>query len=455
MTENLRTRAVVVGESIIYLISSVLEPPASVVTTAISDLRLSTFVASIYAASLDKTLSRTPGTTILAPENPSFAALGLVMSYLLLPAARSELRSVLRYHVIDEVLYLDDFPAGGARRYPTLNGAEIFVERQTGGNATLAVHGPTVGGRPANGETRDARVFEGDVLTETGVLHIIDQVELPPDLNIGIAKILKGGKLSTFADLVRAANMSWVLDGKAPPTNEDEDAGLDTSGLGNGGGGRKNKDRLKRKAKPDRAYTLLCPTDKALARLNLTALLADPPALSALVKLHIIPTSAFAPLATDGRPLALADERVYPTLLDVHEGGDSQYGSVAFRRWGDDEWMVGVKGARGASGATDAARVVAFGRASPWYLPDEEGGDDDGRETLRRLRASGSRLAGGGGVLAIDAVLLPYEPGWWRRWGWIVLLVVLGGAVLACVTLLALKLWRGREKPYEPLEGEE
>ena len=46
--------AVQVGDSIIYLLASVLEPPSSVVTTAVSDLRLSTFVAAVYAASLDK-----------------------------------------------------------------------------------------------------------------------------------------------------------------------------------------------------------------------------------------------------------------------------------------------------------------------------------------------------------------------------------------------------------------
>ena len=105
-----------VGDSIIYLISSVLEPPASVINTAVSDLRLSTFVASIYAASLDQNLSTAPAVSYLVPDNSAFTSLGLVMSYLLLPTSRTELRSVIQYHAIDELVYLDDFPIGGSRQ---------------------------------------------------------------------------------------------------------------------------------------------------------------------------------------------------------------------------------------------------------------------------------------------------------------------------------------------------
>ena len=347
-----------VGDSIIYLISSVLEPPASVINTAVSDLRLSTFVASIYAASLDQNLSTAPAVSYLVPDNSAFTSLGLVMSYLLLPTSRTELRSVIQYHAIDELVYLDDFPIGGSRRYPTLAGAEIYLERPAL-NSSLTVHGPTIGGLPANGETRDAKVTEGDILTATGALHIVDQVELPPDLSISIAKLLRGAKANTMVDLVRAANMSWVLEGKEPPASflDGSDA-VELRALGLGGKkGKKNK-RPKRRAPTDRAYTILCPTDKAFARLNLTYYFSNPFALSELVKLHIIPTNAFAPLSPDGRPIVLTDEIAYPTLLDINEGGDSKYGSVAFRRWGDDGWLVGIKSARGTNGESGESKSL-------------------------------------------------------------------------------------------------
>lgn len=334
---------------------------------------------------------------------------------------------------------MDDFPVGtGSVRYPTLlDGAEIYVER-TSYNSTPAIHGPTVGGIPANGETRDGRVIEGDVLISTGVLHVIDQVELPPDLNIGIGKLFKGAKASTMADLIRAANMSWVLQGKPPPPQFE----FGISGLNKGGKKHKRKDGGKgapRALGSNRAYTILCPTDKALSRLNLTYYLSDPVALTDLVKLHIIPTNAFAPLSSDGRPLTLEDEITYPTLLDKQEGGGSDYGSVAFRRWGEDEWLVGIKSARGTNGESDSARVVAYGRATPSFLAE---GDE-------------TRLASAGGVLTIDSVLIPFHPSWFRRWGWMVVVGLLGLAVVILVGLLVVKLWRGKKVEYERLEGEE
>jgi uncharacterized surface protein with fasciclin (FAS1) repeats len=424
-----RSRTVVVGDSIIYLISSVLYPPTSVVTEAVSDLRLSTFVASVYAASLDKVLARQPAVTYLVPDNTAFTSLGLVMSYLLLPVARAELRSLIRYHAIDEIVYLDDFPVGRSTRYPTLDdGGEIYVDRDDSHNgsssSSVTVHGPTVGGVASNGETRDARIVEGDILTSTGVIHIIDQVELPPELDITIVKLLQGAKANTMVDLIRAANMSWVLEGKQPPASffgedEDEDA-VGTTGLGKR---RKHPNRVKRKTTTtDRAYTILCPTDKAFSRLNLTYYLSNPPLLSALVQLHIIPTDAFAPLTTDGRPLLLEDEIAYPTLLDdVRAGGRGSsgdnrhfYGTVAFRRWGNEGWLVGIKSARGTNGQADSAKVVSFGRASPRFLEEDDGPSPSSEARARvsmRRRVGAVRLAAGGGVLTIDSVLVPYQPG--------------------------------------------
>ncbi|KAK4057844.1 hypothetical protein OIO90_001063 [Microbotryomycetes sp. JL221] len=390
-----------VGNTIIYLISSVLEPPQPVIVEAVADLRLSTFVASVYAASLDATLNKQPGITYLVPSNKAFASLGLVMSYLLLPGARSELSSVIKYHAIDEVVYLDDFAPGGAHRYPTLDSAEIYVERD---NKTLFVHGPTTGGLPANGEVRDAKVIEGDILTATGTIHVIDQVELPPELDVSISKLLQGARANTFVDLVRAANYSWVINGGEPPEDD-----LHAT----------------RRRTRDTAYTILCPTDKALSRLNLTHYYAHPTELRDLVRLHVIPTDAFAPQEPDGLPLSITNEAEYASLLDKSKGGPSDYGKLAFRSWGGEGWLVGIKAARGTNGQTDSARIVSFGRASPAFV-------ERGAESSIHL----PRLAAGGGVLVIDSVLQPYSPSWLRRHWWI--WVVLFGVIVAASVAFAL-----------------
>ncbi|GAA6014856.1 hypothetical protein JCM10207_002203 [Rhodosporidiobolus poonsookiae] len=462
---NVVAEPVVVGNSIIYLVSSLIDPPPSVVTAAVSDLRLSTFVAAVYAAALDGTLSMQPAITYLLPTNPAFASLGLTMSYLLLPSSRSELRAVLKYHAVDEIVYLEDFPRSGGSRYPTLDeGVEIYFEREPL-NSTLSVHGPTLGGLPANGETRDAKVIEGDILTETGVIHIVDQVELPPDLDITLEKLLRGAKANTMVELLKLANMSWVLEGKREPRrpHDGEDEKVDLAALH----GKRTGDR--HAGSSDQAYTVLCPTDKALSRLNLTYYRANPPALEALVRLHVIPhTSASgSPFpsspAEPGAPLILEDAKTYDTLLSKRQpGGSSAYGSIAFRRWGDGEssWLVGVDGARGVKGSADAARVLAWGKATPWFVNDS--GKGDAEEFSARIAYAASlvkpstRLAPAGGVIQIDSVLIPYEPGWFRRWGWIVLSALVGAVVLAVLAFVGIRAYKKRrEASYQRILAEE
>lgn len=462
---NVVADPVVVGDSIIYLLSSLIEPPPIAITAAVSDLRLSTFVASVYAAALDGTLATQPAVTYLVPTNPAFAALGLTTQYLLLPTSRDELRSVLKYHAVDEVVYLDDFPRSGGARYPTLlSGSEIYFEREPS-NSTLSVHGPTLGGLPANGESRDAAVVEGNILTETGVLHVLDQVELPPDLDITLEKLMRGAKANTMLSLIRAANMTWVLDGKRAPNSDERDsvgAGADDGLTG-----------LVAHDHRDQAYTILCPTDKALSRLNLTYYHEHPAALAALVRQHILPTepatsksgSPFPPrTALPSSPLLLEDAKSFQSLLSRGQpGGKSKFGSVAFKKWGagDDDWMVGIAGARGTKG-DDAARVLAWGRATPWFVDadgkrrEHDAGGDTFTASTELLRMTSTRLAAAGGVISIDSVLIPYEPGWFRRWGWIVLVVLVGVVALAVVSFFAVRWYRRRQaRKYDRLNSEE
>ncbi|GAA5947230.1 hypothetical protein JCM3775_007602 [Rhodotorula graminis] len=462
---NVVADPLVVGDSIIYLVSSLIEPPPTVITAAVSDLRLSTFVAAVYAAGIDGTLATRAAVTYLVPTNSAFGDLGLTMQYLLLPSSRPELASVLRFHAIDEVVYLGDFPRSGGARYPTLlDGAEIYLERDAV-NATLSVHGPTLGGLPANGEPRDANVVEGDVLTETGALHVIDQVELPPDIDISLEKLLRGAKANVMIDLIRAANMTWVLDGQRPPRHAPRDGEEE---VGPALGGKKRKggdgDGDAHGGGADWAYTVLCPSDKAFSRLNLTFYHAHPAALSALVRLHILPIapppsfssgSPFPPrLAQPGAPLLLEDSKTYASLLSKGQpGGTSDYGTVAFRKWSAgesaDSWVVGIKGARGAKGASDAARVLAWGRATPVFVDGGGGGGGGGDGFEPRLRAAG-------GVIAVDAVLLPYEPSWLRRYWWVVALAVAGTVALAVAGVYGVRWWRRRrERKYARLNQED
>lgn len=394
---------------------------------AISDLRLSSFVSSVYAAQLDKVMNQTPSLTFLIPTNKAFANLGLVMKYLLLPAARRELRSLIQYHMMDEIVYLDDFPMGSGR-FPTLHGSEIMAE--TSVNGTIMIHGATIAGKPANGEMRDAEVIDGTALTSSGAIHVINQVELPPDLEITMDKLLRGARALTMLDLVKAAGLNWVLDGSQPASSSSSSHELNWTV-------KKKKNRRKDKD-GSLSYAILAPTDKAFARINLTYYLENLPALTALVKLHIIPLDAMDPLPLDDeKPLSLSDEISYPTLLDSSQvNGTSEYGTVAFRSWGEDNYLVGIKDARGSDGGDDSARIIAYGRATP--------------------QLNEGKWIRGGGVLLIDSVLIPFEPSWFNRVGWIIALIGLGMTLISCVGLLAWKIWKGKQSiEYEALEGQE
>lgn len=415
-TANVIAEPIEAGNSIIYLISRMLEPPSSFVATSL-DKGLSTFVASVYASGLDrKLLHQSPATTFLAPTNAAFEYMGLAMNYFLLPSAQSELGQLLSYHAVQGTLYLDEVDYD-SQRFTTLEGSEIYLERNsTSRKANLHTHvrGPLVGGFPANGDNRAAKIVEADLLTSTGVLHVIDQVELPPSLNITSAKLMRGAKASTFPDLLQQANMSWIAEGRPPPADwANSFPYIDLK--------KRDQKRLRKSLFQHTSYTLLCPTDRAFNRINLTYYLNDLPALVSLVQLHVIPSpppgksSLQDPMRfpADGRPLALEDDLSFSTLHSKSQGGPSGYGDVSFRKAGESDWLVGIKGARGTDGKHDKARILNYGRNTPIIRKD--GGD------LVDAAMARPKMTFGGGVFLIDGVLEPYEPNWWRRWGYIAL----------------------------------
>ena len=414
---NVVAEPIDVGHSIIYLISHILQPPSNVITTSL-DRGLSTFVAGMYAAGLDSTfLHRSPATTFLTPTNAAFDYMGMALTYFLSAPAKADLRKLLNYHALDGILYSKDLPYDSTHRR-THEGSDIYLERHTNKSAPTHVRGPTIDGVAVNGDIRDARIIEADLLTSTGVLHVIDQVEIPPSIRLTSQKLMLGAKANTFLDLLRQANLSWIAEGRLHP----DDTQANFSSGGTSKRRRRKRDKKAKRGVSHASYTILCPTDKAFARLNLSQYLDNPAELLALVQLHIIPvphdvsTKRKSPLSfpEDGSPLALADEASFATLLSDSEGGSSQYGDVSFRRSGEADWLVGIKNARGTSGRRDAARILSHGRNTPIFK-SRDGGPSSAEATAQAVMSSG------GGVFLIDAVLEPYYPNWFHRWGYIVL----------------------------------
>jgi len=236
-----------------------------------------------------------------------------------------------------------------------------------------------------------AKVVDGNYLTKTGIMHVIDEVEIPQKVNITVGKLMKGSKLSTMEDLIRRANMTWVLGESTldPPKN--------LTGTG---------------------YTVLCPTDKAFTRINLTRYLNDPFELYSLVSQHIILPSSLSPSSSEPSaeedesfPIGIQEDKTFKTILSQTKNDKYRKGDLTFRFW-QGTWLVGIKGARGTN-ETDGAKIIAHGRTNPRLI--------------------------GGGVFEIDHVLQPYQPSFFWRVGIVILWTII---VLVAIGLGGWGLWR-------------
>ena len=135
----------------------------TIVDVASSTDGFSTLVAAVQAAGLVETLSGEGPFTVFAPTDDAFAALPAgVLDALLLPENKDVLVKILTYHVVSGKVMAADVMAGDV----------ATVEGQT---VKLA----TEGGVTVNG----ANVTTADVEASNGVIHVIDAVILPSDVD--------------------------------------------------------------------------------------------------------------------------------------------------------------------------------------------------------------------------------------------------------------------------------
>jgi uncharacterized surface protein with fasciclin (FAS1) repeats len=136
----------------------------TVVDVAAAGPDFSTLVAAITAADLGGTLSGEGPFTVFAPTNEAFAALPAgVLDALLLPENKDALVKILTYHVVPGTVLAADITDGDV----------ATVEGQT--VAISTADGVTVNG---------AKVVTADVVADNGVIHVIDSVILPPDVDV-------------------------------------------------------------------------------------------------------------------------------------------------------------------------------------------------------------------------------------------------------------------------------
>jgi uncharacterized surface protein with fasciclin (FAS1) repeats len=139
-------------------------PGGPTIVDTLEDEGFSTLSRAIEAAGLESTLSGAGPFTVFAPTDEAFTALpdGLLET-LLLPGNSGYLVSILTYHVVAGTVPSVAIEAG---QVTTVQGEAITIA--TGGGVTV------------NG----ANVVTTDILASNGVIHVIDAVILPPDLDL-------------------------------------------------------------------------------------------------------------------------------------------------------------------------------------------------------------------------------------------------------------------------------
>lgn len=229
------------ANGLIYPIQGVLLPPDSpadirnLADVLALDGRFTTLLAAVSAAGLGEALTTGGPFTLFAPTDEAFAQLppGTVESLLANPDA---LRNVLLYHVLGQRRGAVELLA--KRSAETLQGSEVSIALR---------HGAVF--------VNDSRVLNANVSSPNAIIHVIDQVLLPPQPEPNLIETLQAdGRFGTLLAALQAAGLDAVLASGGP-------------------------------------FTLFAPTDEAFSKLpagTVESLLADPNALRNVLLYHVV-----------------------------------------------------------------------------------------------------------------------------------------------------------------------
>jgi uncharacterized surface protein with fasciclin (FAS1) repeats len=154
---------------VVHVIDAVLLPPAPQPTTTVVDVIVNsdvhnTLEAAVVAAGLVETLSGTGPFTVFAPTDEAFAALPAGTVETLLADPTGTLTQILLYHVVGAQALSTDLTNG--QTVETLQGQTVTV--------TINADGVFI---------NNAQVTVADIVTDNGVIHVIDAVLVPQQPN--------------------------------------------------------------------------------------------------------------------------------------------------------------------------------------------------------------------------------------------------------------------------------
>ena len=136
----------------------------TIVDVAAANADFTTLVAAVKAAGLAETLSGPGPFTVFAPTNEAFAALPAgLLDKLLKPENKAVLAKILTYHVLASKVMAADVKDG---KVATVEGGTITIDTMSGV------------------KVNDAKVVTTDIAASNGVIHVIDKVLVPADVDL-------------------------------------------------------------------------------------------------------------------------------------------------------------------------------------------------------------------------------------------------------------------------------
>jgi uncharacterized surface protein with fasciclin (FAS1) repeats len=264
---------IIADNGVVHVIDAVLLPPASTPTTVVdvivnSDVH-NTLEAAVVAAGLVETLSGTGPFTVFAPTDNAFAALPAGTIETLLADPTGALTQILLYHVVGTEALSTDLTDG--QTVATLQGQTVTV--------TINTEGVFI---------NNAQVTVADIVTDNGVIHVIDAVLVPqqPVSTTVVDIIVNSAEHNTLEAAVVAAGLVETLSGDGP-------------------------------------FTVFAPTDAAFALLptgTVETLLDDPTgALTQILLYHVVGAEALSTDLTDGQTVSTLEGQ--PVTVTINASG--------------------------------------------------------------------------------------------------------------------------------------
>ena len=160
---NITVTSLQAQNGLVHVIDAVLLPelrPASVVDVIVNSPDHTTLETAVLAAGLEGTLSDPNATyTVFAPTDAAFAALDPAVLDAALADPQGLLTTVLTYHVVNG--YAEAGRLFDGQRMATLQGSNIQFDLSAGA------------------KVNNANIIVTDIMTDNGIVHIIDAVLLP------------------------------------------------------------------------------------------------------------------------------------------------------------------------------------------------------------------------------------------------------------------------------------